>query len=357
MWSETRITQVLGIRYPIIQAPMAGGVTTPQLVAAVSQAGGLGSIGGAYMAPGDLRTAIRMVRGLTNRPFAVNLFTPESIVDAPEEIAQSQALLQRYRDELGIASMPGPTRYAPPFDEQIAVVIEERVPVFSFTFGIPDTKWLRELKQTGVTLIGTATTVHEAIELEAYGIDMIVGQGSEAGAHRGTFLSQASDAMIGTLALIPQIADRVRVPVIAAGGIMDGRGIVAALALGAEGVQMGTAFLGCPESGASSAYKDAVLNTEYDQTAITRAFSGKAARGIKNRFMLEMETHESSIPSFPIQNALTRDIRQAAAKQGRAEFLSLWAGQAASMSRARPAGQLIEELVGEVTSVLQRMGE
>lgn len=356
MQLATRVTEMLGITYPIIQAPMAGGITTPQLVAAVAAAGALGSFGAGYQSPADLRMAIRAVRQQTDRPFAVNLFTPELAPIDLAQIERIQAVMQPYRAELGIAPPPPPSAYAPNFEEQIAVVIEERVPIFSFAFGIPAAALLLELKRRGVILVGTATTVREAVALEAAGVDLIVAQGSEAGGHRGAFLGDPAAALVGTLALVPQAVDSVRAPVIAAGGIMDGRGLAAALALGAGAVQMGTAFLPCPESGAHQRYKQAVLESDDEATGLTVAFSGKPARGIANRFSIEMAAHAAAIPAYPVQNVLTRDIRQTAAQQNRPDLMSLWAGQATCLSRALPAAQLVAATVAEAEATLRRLG-
>lgn len=314
MWPHTKVSETLGIKYPILQAGMAGGVTTPQLVAAVSNAGGLGTLGAAYMSPEQILTAIREIRRLTTHPFAVNLFIPTEPIVSTETIEQMNQRLQPYRTELGIDSPPRIVQYAESFAEQIQVILDEKVPIFSFTFGIPDSRTMQELKANETLVIGTATTFREALMLEQSGADMIVAQGSEAGGHRGTFAVAFEEALVGTMALIPQIVDRVNVPVIASGGIMDGRGIMASLALGASGVQMGTAFLTCTESGAHPAYKEAVLNSTEESTQITRAFSGRPARGIRNRFMADMQNVRQEIPAYPIQNVLTRDIRQEAAK-------------------------------------------
>lgn len=353
MGLSTRLTHLLEIEHPIIQAGMAGGATTPGLVAAVSEAGGLGTLGAAHMAPVAIREAIAETRNLTEKPFAVNLFVPEpfdpSLYD-PEEV---NAPLRRYREELGIEA-PEELTYAQPFEDQLAVVLDERVPVFSFTFGVPDEAQLSALKETGTIVIGTATTVREALVLEERGVDAVVGQGSEAGGHRGTFIGDFESALIGTMALIPQLADFVSVPVVAAGGIMDGRGLAAALVLGAEGAQMGTAFLPCPESGIHPEYKEAVLGAESEDTALTRAFSGKPARGIRNRFMDEMDGQE--VPEYPVQNAYTRDIRVAAAKEDRIEFLSLWAGQAARLGRTEPAAELVARVAREAAKRLSTFG-
>lgn len=354
-WNQNRVTKQLGIDYPIFLGPMAGGTSTPELVAAVSNAGGLGSYGGGYLSPEQLRKAIRDIRALTDKPFAVNLFVMEEVVPDEDQVAAVNDLMQKYRNELGIHTAPVIEKYAESYEEQLAVVLEEKVPVFSFTFGIPTSEQIDRLKANGTIIIGTATTVREGVELEQAGVDMIVAQGSEAGAHRGTFLSAHSASMIGTVALIPALTDYVNVPVIAAGGIMDGRGVAAALALGAEGAAMGTAFLTSRESGASTKHKEAVLNATEESTTLTRAFSGKYARGIRNRFLNEMEPHDMVIPEYPIQNALTRDIRKAAAEQYRPGYLSLWAGQGSRLAQSKPAREIFEDVVKGTEEVLQRL--
>lgn len=352
---STRVTERLGIRYPIIQAPMAGGPTTPALVAAVSNAGGLGSLAAAYLKPAAIRQAIRDIRTLTDRPFAVNLFIPEPFTDDPHKRERMQRHLQTYRDELGIETPDSYSSYAESFEEQMAVVLEENVPVFSWTFGLLDHNLVTQLKSQGTVLIATATTVREAIAAELSGADLIAAQGFEAGGHRGSFLAPHEDSMIGTFALVPQITDRVQIPVIAAGGIMDSRGLVAALALGAEAVQMGSAFLTCQESGASPLHKRALLTSTDESTALTKSFSGKPARGVKNRLLSELADRAADLPDYPVQNALTRDIRAAAAQQGRAEYLSLWGGQAARMGHTGPAADLITELIEGANGLLKNM--
>ena len=352
MTLKTRITEDLGIEYPIVQAPMAGGPTTAALVAAVSNAGGLGSLGAAYLSPEKLREEVREIRTLTERPFNVNLFVPAPFEADPSRIERANGLLAPYREELGIRSQGMPSSFEESFDDQLAVVIEERVPVFSFTFGAPSPDLAGRLKENGTTVVGTATTVSEGLRLEAEGVDVIVAQGSEAGGHRGTFLGAFGDALVGTMALVPQMVDAVSVPVVAAGGIMDGRGLAAALVLGAGAAQMGTAFLACEESGAHPEFKRAILEAAEDETAITRAFSGRAARGIKNRFLVEVGAHEEDLAPYPVQNALTRDVRAAARKQDRPEFMSLWAGQAPRLARRTKAAELVRETVEEAESAL-----
>jgi nitronate monooxygenase len=337
---------MFGARYPLIQAPMAGGPTTPELVAAVANAGGLGSLGAAYLTPAQIAAAVARIRELTDQPFGVNLFTIDS---APLDRAPGPmlALLGAYHRELALPPPALPERPAERFDEQAAAILEARVPMFSFTFGIPAPEWLSAFRAAGVRLVGTATTVEEARLVEAAGADAVVAQGAEAGGHRGTFAARFEDAMVPALALVEATAAAVRCPVIAAGGIMDGGGIRAALARGAAAVQLGTAFLACPESGAPPAHKAVVLAAADDTTVVTRVFSGRPARGFRNRFAAEVEEHAEAVLPYPWQNAATRPLRAAAARAGRAEFLSLWAGQRAGLARALPAGELVAVLAAE----------
>ena len=357
MWTTTRLTELLGIQYPILQAPMAGGPTTPELVAAVSNAGALGAIGGSYLGATALRDQIRAVRALTDRPFGVNLFAPLKVAASTEEIRRAHALVDPFRAELGLTLSPAVALPVDRYAEGLAVVLEERVPVFSFTFDIPPVDDLRRLRENGTIVIGTATTVAEGMQLEAAGVDAIVGQGSEAGGHRGTFAGDFERGLIGTMALTPQLVDSVSVPVIAAGGIMDGRGIAAALALGAMGVQMGTAFLVTQESGAHPKHKAAILASSEDGTTVTRVFSGRPARALANRFTEELRSGAGDVAPYPVQNALTQDIRRAAAQQNRTEFLALWSGQAPRLGRPLAAAELVRTLVEETEQVLRAQGE
>ncbi len=355
MLPKTRATEALGIEHPIVQAPMAGGPSTPELVAAVSNAGGLGSLGAAYLPPQKIREQVRKIHDLTERPFNVNLFVPVPFEVDPTRIERANVLLGPYREELGIEAPEELPSFAESFEDQLEAVLEERVPVFSFTFGSLGPKLVGRLKENGATVMGTATTVREGLRLEEDGVDMVVAQGSEAGAHRGTFLGDFADAMIGTMALVPQLADALSIPVVASGGIMDGRGLAAALILGAEAVQMGTAFLVCEESGAHPKYKRAVLEAAEDETAVTRVFSGRAARGLKNRFLVEVGEHEGELPPFPVQNALTRDVRAAAQRQDRPEFMSLWAGQAVRLARPTNVAELLGSVVEGAEAALREL--
>jgi nitronate monooxygenase len=356
---QTRLTTRLGMTCPIIQAPLAGGGDTPALVGAVCNAGGLGFIGAAYLSPEQIGTAARAVRARTAKPFGISLFAPLSAPDLPVDPKPALERVAPFFSELGL---PPPVVAASPhhsFEEQLAAALETDAAVFSFTFGILPSQAINALKHRGMFLIGTATTVDEAIALEKAQVDAIVAQGSEAGGHRATFGSDFNSGMIGTISLVPQVADAVGVPVIASGGIMDGRGVAAALALGASAVQMGTAFLTCEEAGIPEVYKRAILQAREHETRLTRAFSGRPARGIVNRFMMEFESSAASgdILPFPFQNDLTRPLRSAAAKQGRAEFLSLWAGQGLGLAQRCMAGQLVECLAIETETAVGRLAE
>ncbi len=337
--------------HPIIQAPLAGGGDTPELVAAVSNAGALGFIGAAYSTPEQIAATASAVRQRTSRPFGVNLFAPSngSARHAWRDPTPTLKRLAPYFAELGLPAPSIPKLTGTPFEDQLFAALKTGASAFSFTFGLLPESAVAAIKASGVFLIGTATTVEEAIALEKSGVDAIVAQGSEAGGHRGSFQTDFSSGMIGTMALVPQIVDAVKVPVIASGGIMDGRGVVAALALGASAVQMGTAFLTCHEAGIPDVYKGAILTAHEDQTRITCAFSGRPARGIENRFMRELDSDEHDvIQAFPLHNALTRPLRTAAAKQGRAEFLSLWAGQGVRLARRQSAQELVACLTKEI---------
>jgi nitronate monooxygenase len=357
MSTGQNLLQRLRFDHPIIQAPMAGGGDTPDLVAAVCSAGALGFIGGAYLTPQQIVEASRAVRAKTSRPFGINLFAPQLPAESGISAEAAIERLGGYYAELGLQAPAQSETSSYTLGEQLIVALESGASAFSFTFGIFPADAIAAIRERGMLSMGTATTVDEAIALEKAGVDAVIAQGSEAGGHRGTFSGDFSAAMIGTISLVPQMVDAVRLPVVASGGIMDGRGIAAALALGASAVQLGTAFLTCDEAGIPDAYKKAIQLAHEDQTRVTRCFSGRPARGIVNRFMSEMESAGSAetILPFPLQNSLTRPLRSAAAQQGRAEFLSLWAGQGVRMARQEPAAKLVARLVRETETAIGQM--
>lgn len=343
--------RTLGMSIPVVLAPMAGGPSTPELTAAVSNSGGLGSLGAAYTPPQKIREDIARVRQLTQNKFAVNLFSPQGMHDLSGDVASTEKFMVSYHKRLGLPPPQLPRKSHEDFNQQIDVLIRERVPVVSFTFGTLPHDAVAELKKEQAYLIGTATTVEEARIIEENGADAVVAQGSEAGAHRGTFAAPFESALIGTIALVPQVVDAVNIPVIASGGIMDGRGIVAALALGASAVQMGTAFLACDEAGTSPAYRAALREAREDQTTLTRAFSGRMARGLSNEFIEKWNASGLAPLPYPWQNALTREMRRAAGASDPG-LLSLWAGQGVPMLREGPAAQLIADLKEEIKTAV-----
>ncbi len=350
MRAPARLCSLLRIEHPLIGAPMAGGPSTPALAAEVSRAGGLGFLGCAYSPPEQILEWSREVRARTDRPFGINLFAdvPEGPAADPRAMLE---LLGPIHAELGLPPPEAPGPVTRSLDVQIEAVGQSGAAAFSVTFGIPSAAQLARLERAGMVRMGTANTVEEARRIEAAGFEAVVAQGSEAGGHRGSFVGSFERGLVGTMALVPQVADAVSIPVVAAGGIMDGRGWVAAEALGAAGVQVGTALLASDECGAVPAYKEAVLAATDDGTAVTRAFSGRAARGLVNRFLTAVEGQPQAILPYPLQNALTRPMRTAASRAGRAELLSLWAGQAARLARRGPAAEIVRWLVADAARV------
>jgi nitronate monooxygenase len=350
----TPFARKLGLEVPIIQAPMAGGPSSKELVAAASEAGALGSFGFAYTQPDEMRRQAEWVRAKTRGPFGINLFV--SPLPSPIEVEQQKAALDAvaafYR-ELGLPP-PEPVKppYAPDLEAQLRAVEEIRPAVFTVHLGGLKAEQVKRFQGKGIVVGGSANCVAEAQSLEAAGFDFAIAQGGEAGGHRGSYLRDPYLSLTGTLALTRLIVRAVKIPVVAAGGVMDGAGIAAVLALGAQAAQLGTAFLPCPESGAPQPHKDLLLRLTEDETAITEKFSGKPARGVVNRFIREMA--DAPQLAFPAQNDVTRKLRAASAKAGKPDFLALWAGQAAPLARALPAAELISRLRKELVDALQQ---
>lgn len=357
MWPDDRLCRLFGITHPVIQAPMAGS-DTPALTGAVTEAGGLGSVGAADMTPETLPGHWRAVRARTAGPVNLNFFAHRRPEIDEQAAARARALVYPFYVELDLALTP----------EEVPEVIETRLPfgeemlaavlaldpppaVASFHFGLPDEALLAPLRARGIRIIATATTVDEARELAARGVDAIVAQGIEAGGHQGFFLGDAPAGM-GLLALVRRAADAVPVPVIAAGGIMDGRGIAAALAAGAAGVQMGTAFLGCPEAALAPSRLAAMRAAEGHMTRLTRAFSGGFARAIVNRFVAALAPHDDELPAFPLMDAVTGPLRRAARERDLADMMALYAGQGVGLLRELPAADLVAALAAEAAEAL-----
>jgi nitronate monooxygenase len=353
-WNENRLTERLGIDYPVIQGPL-GGLSSEKLTAAVSNFGGLGSFGAHSLTPAAIKDVITEIRSLTSKPFAMNLWV--SMEDEGARTSDENAFnrsLAPLTTHIAALGAPRPTfkPYSPArFEDQAGVLLDAKVPVFSFIFGIPPKEVLEECRAKSIVTIGTATTPEEAAALQEAGVDAIVASGFEAGGHRGSFLRSAEDSLTGTLSLVPQITDKAKVPVIAAGGIADARGVIAALALGAEGVQMGTVFLACEESGASLLHRQALRGKKAGHTALTKGFTGRLARGIHNRLLEELNREGTTILPYPLQRSLVRNLAIPAEAAGRSDLLPLWAGQSANLSTCTDVSGFLTSLVEEVSEI------
>lgn len=336
---------------PIIQGPMAGGGSTPELAGAVSNAGALGSLAVSLVSPSTMVEQAAQIRALTDKPFGLNLFVQQTPQPSAQEINDAIELLRPAWSSLGWDSLPVPATWCQDFDAQFAALLHIKPAVASFTFGILSKEQVAALQAAGIVVIGTVTTVEEGLAWQAIGADAVIASGIEAGGHRGTFIGRQEDATMPARQLWPAVAHALRIPVIAAGGIMDGADIREALALGAVAVQMGTAFLVTDESGIHPAYRARLLERSNQVTRLTRAISGRYARGIENRFIREMAPVEAQCPPYPVQNALTGSIRAAAATNNDPEWMSLWAGTGVTRTRAMPAGALVRTLFDEMQQV------
>ena len=349
-----RLTDVLGIEHPIIQGPF-GGFASQKLTAAVSDSGGLGSFGGLGLTPDQLQEVIAELRSLTSRPFAVNLWVStedEAAFDSGEAAFQrSLAPIAGHIERLG-GTLPTYKPYERVrFEDQVRVLIDERVPVFSFIFGIPPKEILDECRVKGIVTAGAATSVEEAIALQKAGVDVVVASGFEAGGHRGSFLRAAEESLMGTFSLVPQVVDAVELPVVAAGGIGDARGVAAAFALGAEGVQVGTAFFVCEGSGITEPHRRMILQGRAGRTGLTKGFTGRLARGIRNQLMEEMNRADTPILPYPLQRQIVRSLTTAAQAAGDTDLQQLWAGQSANLARSQDAAEVMRELAKGVPGV------
>jgi nitronate monooxygenase len=353
-WAQNRLTEKLGVECPIVQGPL-GGLSSQRLTGAVSNFGGLGSFGAHGLPPDAIKDVIAEIRSLTSKPFAMNLWV--SMEDEGARTVDENGFnrsLAPLVAELAALGAPRPTYkpYSPRrFEEQARVLLDANVPAFSFIFGIPAREILEECRAKHIVTIGTATTPDEAVALQDAGVDVIVASGFEAGGHRGSFLRPAEDSLTGTLSLVPQVVDIVDVPVIAAGGIGDARGVIAALALGAEAVQMGTAFLACEESGASRLHRETLRRRNAGHTALTKGFTGRLARAIRNRVMENLSRSGTEILPYPLQRELVRNLSIAADAAGRADLVPMWAGQSANLSTYTDVSAFLTSLVEEVSEI------
>ncbi|OHX13799.1 nitronate monooxygenase [Chromobacterium sphagni] len=344
---SSALWQRLQLKLPVIQAPMAGGATTPQLVAAVSAGGGVGFLAGAMLAPEQIRQEAAKIRGLTDRPFGINLFIQEPPAPDDAELELALRLLAPWHVELGLPPPAAPERYCQPFGQQFEALLELRPALASFTFDILDGKQMQALKQAGILVVGTATNLAEGLAWARLGADAVCAQGREAGGHRGTFIGPQEQSLRPMLSLVYELAQNLPVPVIAAGGIMSGKDIAGAMRHGAQACQLGTAFLRCPESAISQPWKYGLAAAKAGATRLTRAFSGRMARGLDNRYMEEMAQWQDQLPAYPVTNALTGPMRAAASKVGRSDMMSLWAGEGVAQARELPAAELMGQLLLE----------
>jgi nitronate monooxygenase len=353
-WNQNRLTAMLRIEYPIIQGPL-GGLSSQRLTAAVSNCGGLGSFGAHGLQPDAIKDVIAEIRSLTSKPFAMNLWVSmeDESAGTVNENGFNRSLAPLVADFAALGTpLPTYRPYSPKrFEDQARVLLDAKVPAFSFIYGIPARDILQECRAKGIVTIGVATTPDEAATLQEAGVNAIVASGFEAGGHRGSFLRPPEDSLTGTLSLVPQVVDIVDVPVIAAGGIGDARGVIAALALGAEAVQMGTVFLACEESGASRLHRDTLRRRNAGHTALTKGFTGRLARAIHNRVMENLNRNGTEILPYPLQRELVRNLTIAAEAAGRADLVPMWAGQSANLSTCTDASAFLSSLIAEVTEI------
>ncbi len=356
MWPDRRLLDLIRIELPVIQAPMAGANGSAMAIAA-SEAGGLGSLPCAILDTATARAEIRVIRQRTTKPLNVNFLCHTPPKPDPDRDAAWKERLAAYYTELGLdAAASAPAVNRAPFDEAMCEIVEEHKPeVVSFLFGLPEQALLSRVKATGCVVLSTATTVEEARWLEDHGCDAIIAQGCEAGAHRGMFLTDDIATQPGTFALVPQVVDAVKVPVIAAGGIADGRGLAAAFALGAVGAQIGTAYLFTPESLITDLHRAALGTARDNQTALTNVFSGRPARGLMNRVMREVGPMSDEAPAFPTAGGALAPLKAKAEASGASDFSSLWAGQAASLGHEIGAGDLTRQLAADAEQRLKAL--
>ena len=355
----TNFCNQLNIRLPIIQAPMAGGIITPALINEVARSGGLGSLPLGYLSIEEAQEVTRKTLVLASKQFAVNLFIPAPITHpSNKQVATMLTYINEHRLSLGLPPLLEiPSWVEPDLDELLDIIIKEGISIISFTFGILSHNTMKKLLKKNIYVIGTATTVQEGLALEAVGCHAVIAQGYEAGGHRGGgFLAGQNGGFIGNMALVPQMVDALSIPVIASGGIMDGRGIAAALTLGASAVQMGTAFLTCEESNASPLHKHMILDGSAESTCITSTFTGKPVRGFKNELvaMTEKNFSEDDLLPYPMLHQLTKELRSTANKLGRLECAGLWSGQGNQLSRSLSVKHLIASLEKETVSALSQ---
>ncbi len=355
MWYKTKATELMGIEYPILQGPFGGGLSTPELVSTVSNSGGLGGYGAYSISPQEIYEVDKRIKELTNKSYNLNLWVSDTDVKnggvSDEQFERTKALFKPYFDEIG-AELPAKPDFKTRFENQVQVILDVKPKVFSFVFGIPPKDILEEARKRGIILVGNATTLDEALALENAGVDAIVASGFEAGGHRPSFLESAELSTTGSFVLTQLIREKVKLPVIAAGGIANGKGIAAAFTLGADAVQIGTAFLATEESGALPEHRAALFSDAAKQTILTRAYTGRLGRGITTQLAKEVRGKEQDMLPFPLQTAFMSSLRKGALTQDKHDLVLFWSGQIAPILKHRNAAELMESLIEETGKLI-----
>jgi nitronate monooxygenase len=358
MWYHTKASELLGIEYPILQGPFGGNLSSVELVSTVSNAGGLGGYGAYTLSPQEMTGIIKRIKAATNKPYNINLWVSDTDaingVVSDEQFAKAQQLFKQYFDELGIA-LPEKPKFNSRFENQVDVILHEKPAVFSFVFGIPSADILEQCRRLGIKTVGAATTLDEALALESAGVDMIIASGFEAGGHRPSFLASAESSTIGTFVLLQLIKEKIKTPVIAAGGIANGKGIAAALALGADAVQIGTAFLASDESNATAKHRQMLFSDAAKYTTLSRAFTGRLGRGLTSRIARDTIGKEEEFLPFPLQSLFMSQLRTSATEQSRWDMILFWSGQIAPILKHTKAGELMRSLVEETNAYFERL--
>ena len=359
MWYETRASKILGIDYPILQGPFGGNLSSVALVSTVSNAGGLGGYGAYTLSPQEIIEVDLQIKAATNKPYNINLWVSDTdAVDgtvSDDQFKQAQALFKPYFDEVGIALPEKPGPFKSRFENQLEVILYQKPPVFSFMFGLLDEDVLEQCRRLGIVTVGAATTLDEAIALEATGVDLIIASGFEAGGHRPSFLASAESSVTGTFVLLQLIKEKVKIPVIAAGGIANGRGVAAALALGADAAQIGTAFLATEESNATAVHREMLFSDQAKYTTLSRAYTGRLGRGIISRLAKDMVHKEYGFLPFPLQTQFMSHLRKGAIEQEKWDLILFWGGQIAPILKHRKAGVLMHSILEETTAYFDQL--
>jgi nitronate monooxygenase len=359
VWNKTKVTELLGIGYPILQGPFGGNLSSVQLVATVSNAGGLGGFGAYTLSPQEIIEVDKQIKDATNKPYNINLWVSDTdAIDgtvSDEQFEKARQTFKPYFDELGIALPKKPSPFETRFENQVEVILHRRPPVFSFMFGIPSDDILEQCRKRGIVTVGTATTLDEAIALESSGVDLIIASGFEAGGHRPSFLASAESSTVGTFVLLQLIKEKVKTPIIAAGGIANGKGVAAALVLGADAVQIGTAFLVCDESNATAIHRQMLFSNDAKYTSLSRAFTGRLGRGIAGRIGKDMINQEKNFLPFPFQTQFMSQLRVAAMEQEKWDMILFWGGQIAPILKHTKASELMTSILEEMTAYFDHL--